>query len=295
MSSDARFEVIIVNYCTADSVVRCVDSILGRGIARPEQIVVVDNASPDGSYDKFVAAISQVRIIRSDTNLGFGAGVNLAARSCSREFLLILNPDTYFTENSTVPALAAFDPERSVAVVGLDLVSPQGHRQHAARRFYSLVDVIGRRTPLGMFWPLRSRVKRHLMVESWCSEKVFEADWVIGAGFMIRRSVFDDIGGMDESFFLYMEDVDLCARVWQAGYRVVAVPGAVVMHEHRRASASFFGRAARIHFLSLMRFREKYNVPLLRAPSVEGLARTPLDCSVRPLVNEESRSECRCV
>jgi hypothetical protein len=67
------------------------------------------------------------------------------------------------------------------------------------------------------------------------------------------------------------------------------------MHEHRRASASFFGRAARIHFLSLMRFREKYNVPLLRAPSVEGLARTPLDCSVRPLVNEESRSECRCV
>lgn len=293
MSSDAQLEVIIVNYCTADLVIRCVEFILGQGIARPEQVVVVDNASPDGSYDKFVAAIGHVRLIRSDTNLGFGAGVNLAARSCSREFLLVLNPDTYFTENSTVPALAAFD--RAVGVVGLDLVSPQGRRQYAARHFYSLMDVIGRRTPLGMFWPLRSRVKRHLMVDSWCSEKIFEADWVIGAGFIIRRSVFEDIGGMDEFFFLYMEDVDLCARVWQAGYRVVAVPGAVIMHEHRRASASFFGRAARVHFRSLMRFREKYNVPLLRPPNVDGLARTPLDCSVRPLVSEESRSECRCV
>jgi N-acetylglucosaminyl-diphospho-decaprenol L-rhamnosyltransferase len=256
--------VVIVNYGTPHLVLKCVKSIVDHGITEAGEIIVVDNCSPDGSFTKLRSELVGARVVQSKKNGGFGAGVNYGARYCSSEIILVLNPDTYFEDKSIRSAIDVFKIDPKVAVVGLDLIYPNGERQYSSRRFYSYLDIIGRRTPFGRLWPLKSMIDVHLMKSSWDLGQPFEADWVMGTGFLVRRSVFADIGGMDEGYFLYMEDVDLCARIWEAGCKVACVPGARLVHDHQRSSATLYSRAARAHLRSLLRFQGKFRVPVFR-------------------------------
>jgi GT2 family glycosyltransferase len=275
MSAIGRINPVIVNYRTPDLTLKCVESILWMDVSAPSDIIVVENASPDNSADVLSRELKAgVRLVRSDRNGGFGAGVNIGAAASDREFVLILNPDTYFEDRSLAQALELFDRQPDIGVVGLNLVYPGGERQYSARRFYALLDVVGRRLPIGRYWPIKRRIDRHLMVSAWASGKPFDAEWVMGTGFIIRRELFARLGGMDEAYFLYMEDVDLCARVWQAGYRVVCCPGAKLVHDHQRGSAAGpLSWAGRMHLQSLLRFRRKFHVPVFRQPGVQGLWR----------------------
>ncbi|SOE96042.1 hypothetical protein SAMN05414139_08965 [Burkholderia sp. D7] len=275
MNTEGYLNVVIVNFRTPELTVRCVKSLLALRIARASDMVVVENASPDDSYQNLRANLPDgVRLVRASMNRGFGAGVNLGAVAGMRERILVLNPDTYFVDNSIEKALAALDAAPDVAMVGLDLTYPDGVRQYSGRRFYSLLDIIGRRTPLGKLRSLERRVKRHMMIEAWIPGVPFDADWVMGTGFIVKRNVYEELGGMDERYFLYMEDVDLCARVWNSGYRIACVPGARLMHDHQRQSAGGpLSRAGRYHLQSLLRFRNKFHLPLSMPPSIEGVKR----------------------
>ena len=270
----SRLNAVIVNYRTPDLTLKCVASIVAHGVAAPADIVVVENASPDDSYARLSAELSGVRLLQAANNGGFGAGVNLGAALCEADYILVLNPDTYFEDDSLNKALAVLDSQPEVGLVGLDLVYPGGERQYSARRFYSLLDVLGRRLPLGRYWPVKARIDRHLMRTAWDSGAPFEAEWVMGTGFVVRRELFLKLQGMDEAYFLYMEDVDLCARVWQSGAKVICVPGARLVHDHQRSSAAGpLSWAGRLHLQSLLRFRQKFHVPLVRQPGVAGLWR----------------------
>lgn len=270
----SRLNAVIVNYRTPDLTLKCVASIVAHGVAAPADIVVVENASPDDSYARLSAELSGVRLLQAANNGGFGAGVNLGAALCEADYILVLNPDTYFEDGSLNKALAVLDSQPEVGLVGLDLVYPGGERQYSARRFYSLLDVLGRRLPLGRYWPVKARIERHLMRTAWDSGAPFEAEWVMGTGFVVRRELFLKLHGMDEAYFLYMEDVDLCARVWQSGAKVICVPGARLVHDHQRSSAAGpLSWAGRLHLQSLLRFRQKFHVPLVRQPGVAGLWR----------------------
>ncbi|MES1998834.1 MAG: glycosyltransferase family 2 protein [Pseudomonadota bacterium] len=270
----SRLNAVIVNYRTPDLTLKCVASIVAHGVAAPADIVVVENASPDDSYARLSAELSGVRLLQAANNGGFGAGVNLGAALCEADYILVLNPDTYFEDGSLNKALAVLDSQPEVGLVGLDLVYPGGERQYSARRFYSLLDVLGRRLPLGRYWPVKARIERHLMRTAWDSGAPFEAEWVMGTGFVVRRELFFKLHGMDEAYFLYMEDVDLCARVWQSGAKVICVPGARLVHDHQRSSAAGpLSWAGRLHLQSLLRFRQKFHVPLVRQPGVAGLWR----------------------
>ena len=269
MSQKFRINPLIVNYRTPDLTIKCVASLLEMGVAPLEDIIVVENGSPDDSAARLTRELSNVRLICSERNGGFSAGINIGAAAATRELMLVLNPDTYFVDQSIEQALAVFDACPDVGLIGLNLVYPDGRPQYSARRFYSMLDIIGRRSPLGNYWPLKGRVAHHMMTSAWESEKPFDADWVMGTGFIIRRDLFEKIGRMDEAFFLYMEDVDLCARVWEAGYRVVCVPGARLVHDHQRSSsAGPFSPAGIMHLQSLAIFRKKYRLPLFRVPRV---------------------------
>jgi N-acetylglucosaminyl-diphospho-decaprenol L-rhamnosyltransferase len=254
--------VVIVNYCTAELVLKCVESITANGVSEVGEITVVDNCSPDGSLTKLRDQLGGIRIVQPKRNGGFGAGVNFGAEYCHSELMLVLNPDTYFKDKSIRGAIELFNTDPKLAIVGLDLIYPDGERQYSSRRFYSYLDIIGRRTPLGRHWLFKSRMDCHLMKNSWQPNQPFEADWVMGTGFLVRKSAFTEIGGMDEGYFLYMEDVDLCARIWAAGYRVMCAPGALLIHDHQRSSAKPLSRAARTHLKSLLRFRSKFRVPI---------------------------------
>lgn len=265
---------IIVNYKTPDLVLTCVRSIVDMGIASPENIIVVDNASPDDSLALITRELPDVQLIDAGRNGGFSAGVNTGANHATCEYLLVLNPDTYFTDQSIEKAIELMENDAAIGIAGLELLYPSGERQFSARRFYSVLDILARRLPLGKIWPFKKRVTSHLMKSEWAVGKPFDAQWVMGTGFIIRRSLFEKLGRMDEIYFLYMEDVDLCARVWQAGYRVVCVPGAKLVHDHQRSSTSGpFSWAGRVHLKSLRIFWQRYRIPLFFPPTVKTIKR----------------------
>jgi GT2 family glycosyltransferase len=274
MSAQKKLSAVIVNYRTPDLTKTCVQSILKWRIVDEDQIVVVDNDSPDNSFDRLRAELEGAKVIPSGINRGCSFGINFGAKEVSGQYLLILNPDTRFVDDSVKSAIEFMDKNPDVGLVGLELIYPDGRRQFSSRRFYSVLDIIARRSPLGRYWPLKGRIEKHLMISSWDSGLPFEADWIMGTGFIIRHDLFQRIGGMDDSYFLYMEDVDLCARVWLAGFRVMCIPNARLVHDHQRASASgLFSKASRIHLRSFLTFVRRYSVPLLNPPSVKTLLR----------------------
>ncbi|MBW8837919.1 MAG: glycosyltransferase family 2 protein, partial [Burkholderia sp.] len=220
------------------------------------------------SVEEIREALPDIQTIAADHNGGFGAGVNVGVARTTADYLLILNPDTYFEFNSVAPVVDFMERGPETALVGMDLVNPDGSRQYSARRFYSVFDVVARRVDwIGSMVP--GRAKKHLMKDAWDAGKPFDAEWVMGTGFVVRRSVFELIRGMDESYFLYMEDVDLCARVWRAGYKVKGMPGAKLVHDHQRSSAAGpLTFAGRTHIRSLLLFKSRFAVPLFRPPGI---------------------------
>lgn len=269
-----RVNSLIVNYRTPELTLKCVSSILDKGVSVAEDIIVVENASPDDSAARLRDGLpAGVQLVVAERNGGFSSGINVGAAHATAPFLLVLNPDTYFINTSISKALDRFK-DSEVGLVGLDLTYPNGERQYSARRFYSVVDIVGRRTPLGKYWPLQGRIAQHMMLSAWKPGTPFEADWVMGTGFIIRRELFEAIGRMDEDYFLYMEDVDLCARVWASGSKVECVPGAVLIHDHQRASQSgALSKAGRMHLESLGIFRRKHRLPLFVPPSPNRIKR----------------------
>lgn len=264
----ATLGVVIVNYQTPDLTLRCVASMLEHGIARAQDIVVVDNDSPDRSGVRLAAELPDgVVVILSRRNGGFGAGVNIGVEALQTDLALILNPDTYFERNNMHVIRRMFDESPKLGVAGLKLVNPDGSLQYSARRFYSLPDIVARRTMLGKLGPMRRLERSHLLTRKW-RQQPFEADWVMGTGFIVRRSAFEQVGRMDEGYFLYFEEVDLCARMWIEGWRVVAVPEVELVHEHQRSSAAgLLSRSGKTHLRSMARFFAKFGVPWMQRPS----------------------------
>nr|WP_315199792.1 glycosyltransferase family 2 protein [uncultured Aquabacterium sp.] len=264
----ATLGVVIVNYQTPDLTLRCVASMLEHGIARAQDIVVVDNDSPDRSGVRLAAELPDgVVVILSRRNGGFGAGVNIGVEALQTDLALILNPDTYFERNNMHVIRRMFDESPKLGVAGLKLVNPDGSLQYSARRFYSLPDIVARRTMLGKLGPMRRLERSHLLTRKW-RQQPFEADWVMGTGFIVRRSAFEQVGRMDEGYFLYFEEVDLCARMWIDGWRVVAVPEVELVHEHQRSSAAgLLSRSGKTHLRSMARFFAKFGVPWMQRPS----------------------------
>ena len=274
MNSPGRINPIIVNYKTPDLTLKCVSSIIEHGAAAPRDIIVVENASPDDSLEQLTARLDAlgVQFAVAARNDGFGAGINIGAARADKPYLMVLNPDTYLEDASLTTAIDYLDSHPKTGLLGLNLIYPDGRRQFSARRFYSLVDVFARRLPFGGGWPVSRLVRAHLMMDPWNTDQAFEADWVMGTGFIVRRELFERLQGMDEAFFLYMEDVDLCARVWQAGSKVECLPTARLVHDHQRSSAAQpWGWAGRMHIKSLLYFRKKFRVPLFRPPGIAGI------------------------
>jgi GT2 family glycosyltransferase len=262
--------VIVVNFRTPGLTIKCVESMVAQAVAKEEEIIVVDNFSQDDSLPVLRARLpAGVQLIASDRNAGFGAGVNVGIRHANAEYLLVLNPDTYFEFNSVARVLDYMSEDQSVGLVGLDLVNPDRSRQYSARRFYSVLDIGARRISfLGKLF--RGRIDHHLMRDAWMGRKPFAAEWVMGTGFVIRNDVCKQLNGMDEEYFLYMEDVDLCARTWRAGFKVICFPGAQLVHDHQRSSAAGpFTFAGRMHLRSLLRFARRFTLPLIKSPGLD--------------------------
>ncbi|HEX7167670.1 MAG TPA: glycosyltransferase family 2 protein [Acidimicrobiales bacterium] len=246
-----KVSAVVVNYNARDHLVDCVRSLRAEGI---DEIVVADNASVDGSETVLRAADAEVVWHATGANLGYGGGVNrgVALTDPSKPYVLVLNPDTV-VEPGTVKALVAAleqSPHRGIA--GPRIEEPDGELYPSARTFPDLADSIGHAF-LGMFVPNNPFTRRYRMLD-WDHAQPADVDWVSGSCFLIRRETFDAIGGFDEAFFMYAEDVDLCWRARRAGWTVVYEPHGRVVHVQGASTDRHPYRMIFEHHKALLRF-----------------------------------------
>ncbi|HVP57342.1 MAG TPA: glycosyltransferase [bacterium] len=259
--------VIIVSYDTKQFIGTCLRALAARTGDVTCEVIVLDNASRDGSAAMIEQEFPWVVLVKNPTNLGYAKAVNKGIRLAKGRYFLVLNPDVEVGDRSVASMVAFMERNRDVGIAGAKLLYPDGTLQMSCRTFYTLPIVLLRRTPVGKLFPDARIVREHLMLD-WDHNSEREVDWVLGACMMVRRSAYESVGGMDERFFLYLEDVDWCYRMNKHGWRVAYVPSAVMKHYHRRESARMVpDRKLVSHLLSTFRFYDKWN------PAVFGLKR----------------------
>lgn len=254
--------IIIVSYNSRVALGPCLDSLKKQIVFNRIEVIVVDNASSDGTPQMVRDRYPWVSLMAGTENLGYSRGVNLGIREAKGSYFLILNPDTVVREDSIEKLLEFMELTPGSGVVGPKLVFHDGNLQYSCRRFYTLKVLVLRRTFFGKIFKKSKAVAEHLMLH-FDHESTREVDWVIGACMMVRREAVQSVGLMDERFFLYFEDVDWCYRMKQKGWKVYYHPKSVVIHGYARASAqSVVNRSFVAHLASLVRYYEKWNFVL---------------------------------
>jgi GT2 family glycosyltransferase/lipopolysaccharide/colanic/teichoic acid biosynthesis glycosyltransferase len=251
--------VIIVTYNSAGVIGACLDSLAAEAAAGALEVVVVDNASADGTPDLVRERYPWVTLHAGHENLGYSKGVNIGIRRARGRFLFILNPDTVVRRGAVQKLVDFMERTPDAGIVGPKLVFHDGSVQLSCRRFYTFRVLLLRRTPLGKMVRDARAVREHLM-QDFDHATTQPVDWLIGAAMLVRREAVDSVGMMDERFFLYFEDVDWCYRMAQRGLRVYYVADAVVEHGYQRESAqAVMNRSFVAHLVSLFRYYEKWN------------------------------------
>ena len=216
---------------------------------RPQVDELVVIANVPGSVPEGVEAVHNER------PLGFGANVNRGVGLASAELVLSANPDAV-PEPGAVAALSAFMAEHPrCGVAGPRMVFPDGSWQPSRRRFPTITGTIVRRTPLRLVLPQR----RHFHLDEAPPDEPVEADWMLGGFLLLRRTMLEELGGFDEAFRLYGEDIDLQYRAMRAGWERWYVPAAVVRHEHKgETDKRWLTRRTLWHWAGILRFVRKH-------------------------------------
>lgn len=269
--------VSIVNWNTRDDLICCLHSIYrqaspeGGNLLAPDGsqeggrpvrflVAVVDNASADGSADRVAECFPQAVLVRNRENRGFGAAHNQVLKGSGSRYVFLLNPDAEMQPGSLAALVRFMDENPDVGICGPLVLNPDGTVQYSARRFPTLLAGAFRNTLLGRLFP-NNRFTRDYLLSDWDHRTQRDVDWVSGAAMMIRREVIEQVGVFDERFFMYSEDVDLCYRAHEAGWRVTFFPGAVITHARAHSSDQAQVRMLVQFHRSMYRFWQKHYAP----------------------------------
>jgi len=195
----------------------------------------VDNASQDGTPERIRKAFPQVRLVENKENRGFAAANNQGMALAKGRYLLLLNPDTEVVGNALALMVAYMDAHPQVGVLGPQLRYPDGRAQPSRRRFPTVVTAMLESTPLQDILP-HNRVLRRYYIEDRPADETQPVDWLVGACLLVRRQIVEQVGGLDEEFFMYFEELDWCQRIRQAGWEIVYLPEATVIHYEGKSS-----------------------------------------------------------
>jgi len=258
INRSTRWAAVVVNHNAGELLVEAVRSLLGDvGAGGPPEVVVVDNESTDGSVDSLLAAGVDVRVVRSPGNVGYARGANLGIAACRAPVVAVLNPDAEIEPGTAAALLERLDREPDLGAVGPRILNFDGTDYPSARSLPSVVDAAGHGV-LGLFWPTNpfTRRYRHLDADP---DRSRDVDWVSGAAVWLRRDALDDVGGWDERYFMYMEDLDLCWRLRRSGWRVAYEPAGRVTHVQGVSASRRPYRMILEHHRSAWRFtRRRY-------------------------------------
>jgi len=249
---EERVSAVIVNYNTRGHLLDCVRSMREEGVT---DVVVADNGSVDGSAEAVSKADSEVTVVPTGGNLGYGSGANRGSAVARGDLLLVCNADVRLEPGAVKSLVAALDADAGRAVVGPLIEDLEGSTYPSPREFPSVVDALGHGF-IGLVAPGNRFSRRYRMLDSERAQ-VAEADWVSGACFLVRRRAWEALGGFDESYFMFAEDVDLCWRAWRSGWTVAFEPAARVVHIRGASTELAPYRMIVAHHRSLLTFAHR--------------------------------------
>jgi N-acetylglucosaminyl-diphospho-decaprenol L-rhamnosyltransferase len=269
----ADLAVVVVNYNAGEHLARCIASIYAASGELGLDVMVVDNASRDGSTAEAADRHPAVRVLENPVNRGFAAAANRGIAETDAPLILLLNPDAEVT-GGTLPAFVKVTRERPrVAVLGPLVRNPDGTIQPSARKVPGVGEGLAHAF-LGRVAP-GNRFSRSYTLADWDRTTEREVEWISGSAMLLRREAVEAVGGFDEGYFMYVEDVDLCTRLRAAGWTVLFSPELEVTHEIGVSARSLPRRMAYEHSRSIYRYFSKH-VARGPAAALRPLARAAL-------------------
>jgi N-acetylglucosaminyl-diphospho-decaprenol L-rhamnosyltransferase len=249
----AAVAAVVVDYDAGAVLADCVASLQSDGV---EQVVVVENGGPDGARRALEAAGLEAPVVATGRNLGYGAGANRGvAAAGDSPYVLVCNPDLEVHRGAVAALSSVLDAEPSWAIVGPRILDADGSVYPSVRRFPSMADAAGHAL-LALVKPNNRFSRRYRDAEA-AGDRRAGADWVSGACFLARRRAFEELGGFDEAYFMFAEDMDLCWRAHRAGWGVGVEPGAVVTHAEGVSRSRHPYRMLAAHHRSALRFANR--------------------------------------
>lgn len=268
-TTQPELAVVVVTYNSAETIGACLRSIEQGGASA--EVVVVDNASSDGTAALVAAEFPAVRLIASPTNDGFARGSNRGWRATGAPFVLLLNPDTELRPGALAALLDCLRGRPRAALAGPRIVNPDGSLQHSCFRFPTLRMVV-----TGFFGliPLDSVANGRYAPDDY--ERPHRVEHLLGACLLVRRAAAEQVGLLDEGFFMYFEETDWCYRLRAAGWESWYTPAATVVHRGAHSTAREPERMSAIFYRSQARFYRKhysfFRLVAFKALCVLGLA-----------------------
>jgi len=250
-----RWAAVVVNFESGLLLRDCVASLLADDSAGPVELVVVDNGSQDDSVATLRGAFPGVAVVAAPGNVGYARAANLGIAATRAPVVAVCNPDLELAPGSAAAVLARLDAEPGTAAVGPRVVNPDGSVYPSARRLPGLAVAVGHGS-LGLFWRDNPFTVRYHERDA-DPGRARPVDWVSGAAVWLRRCALDAVGGWDEEFFMYFEDVDLCRRLRAAGWGVAYEPAAQVVHVQGAVTRRHPYRMIREHHRSAYRYARK--------------------------------------
>ena len=243
---------VVVNYNASDLLIGCVESLRRAGI---DEIVVVDNASDDGSLVALAGADARVTLVPIGKNIGYGSAANRGVAKLATEFVLICNADLVVEEESAHRLVDVLVSDEAVGIVGPSVRDVTGAQYPSARTVPSVIDAAGHAL-VGLFRPENGWSARY-RGDGIDRTVAGDADWLSGACLAIRTVAFESVGGFDEAYFMYVEDLDLCWRLRRAGWRVRFEPSAEVTHVQGFSTRRHPYKMLLAHHRSTLRFARR--------------------------------------
>lgn len=254
----ADLDVVVVNYNAGEYLVRCLGSVFASAGDVSVAVVVVDNASSDGSARAAAGRFPDLRVIQNRENRGLSAALNQGIRATAAPYVLLLNPDAEITGGSLERLLKVARDHPRAGAVGPLIRNPDGSVYPSGRRFPAVGQAVGHAL-IGPLWP-GNPFSRAYRMDDWDRTAEREVDWVSLACMLVPRAAFEDVGLFDEGFFLYAEELDFCTRLADRGWSVLFTPELEVTHEGGVSTGRSW-RMSREHSRGIYRYYAKHRSP----------------------------------
>ena len=251
------FSIIVVNWNTRDLLRQCLASVYSEPAEVTLDVIVVDNGSSDDSQEMVRREFPAVRLVENEANVGFAAANNQAMRIALGRIFLLLNSDAYLLPGALDKLARFMDSAPQAAVVGPQVLNPDGTIQPSCFRFPTLLDIGFESFFLTRLFP-RSDLFNRRNLGGFDRRSLREVDWVSGACLAVRREVAEEAGPMDEGFFMYAEEADWCLRIRESGHRIFFYPGAEGIHHGGQSAKHIRAEMLPRGFASRFRYFEKH-------------------------------------